>query len=180
MKYLILKPRGAVNLGDSKKPMAEIAASSIQSKNSFIQQQIGRHAIKIHVGDYVFWISDPSVKVKTEDGEVVINDTIDMTCNLLINETLFAFGNVVVTANHRVDNDEFKGLADQDIANIMNSFTLSTAALVYDEKLGKEVAVDRIRDAILAPNGISQPTNSGVRPIIEYIDDEPEKIYYEN
>jgi len=95
--------------------------------------------------------------VEEVDEELIeIPDTIDLTCNLLINEFEFAFGGVVVTSNIKITDNKFEGLNEQDVANIMNVFSMSDAILVEDPNTLEVVAVDRIFDALLSPNGMTE------------------------
>src|SRR5690606_19025475 len=121
--YLVIKPRGAAKLDDSYREIEEYDAKSIPAIEAFIEQQVGKNPVSRKVGDYLLWISNPNLIEEIDDETVEIPDTIDLTCNLLINEFEFAFGGVVVTANVSVTDDVYEGLNEQDVANIMNVFS---------------------------------------------------------
>lgn len=152
-KYIVIKPRGFVKLDDSYREIEEYEVNKIVGVEAFIQQQVGKPAVERKVGDYVLWISDPEAVVETEEGDITLPETPDLTCNLLINEVEFAFGGVVVTSNHRITNDKYAGLNEQDVANIMNLFTQTDTVLVEDEETGDYIAVDRVFDALLNYSG---------------------------
>lgn len=154
-KYIVIKPRGSAKLDDSYREIEEYDSNSITAVESFIEQQVGKNPVSRKVGDYLLWISNPSIVEEVDDEIVEIPDTIDLTCNLLINEFEFAFGSVVVTANVRVTENIYEGLNEQDVANVMNVFSMSDAILVEDPNTLEVVAVDRVFDALLSPNGIS-------------------------
>lgn len=174
-KYIVIKPRGFVKLDDTYREFEEYEASKIVGKEAFVQQQVGQEAVERKVGDYVFWISDPNMVVESEDeSEIVLPAITNLTCNMLINEVEFAFGGVVVTANHRVTNDKYAGLEEQDVANIMNLFTQTDTVLVEDEETGDYIAVDRVFDALLNYSGIE--TEVPEDPIVEEIVIDDEKL----
>lgn len=176
-KYIVIKPRGFAKLDDSFREFEEYEANKIVGVDAFIQQQVGREAVERKVGDYVLWISDPETIVETEEEDIIIPETPDLTCNMLINEVEFAFGGVVITANHRISDDKFAGLEEQDVANIMNLFTQTDTVLVEDEETGDYVAVDRVFDALLNYSGIIEeiPEDPIIDDII-IIDEELENI----
>lgn len=169
MKYLVIKPRKEAKLGEFNKEFIEFEANKITDLPPFIEQHVGKKAVMRYVGDYVFWISDPNTIRDSESGQEEILDTITLTPNLMVNESEIAYGSVVVTANKAVGNSETEGLTDVDIGYIMNAFTLSGAVLVDHEELNNPVAVDRVSDNILSPNGISSNTFEEIVPeIIEF------------
>lgn len=155
-KYLVIKPRGAAKLDDSYREIEEYEANSISAVETFIEQQVGKNPVSRKVGDYLLWISNPNLVEEVDEELIEIPDTIDLTCNLLINEFEFAFGGVVVTSNIKITDNKFEGLNEQDVANIMNVFSMSDAILVEDPNTLEVVAVDRIFDALLSPNGMTE------------------------
>ncbi len=170
MKFLVIKPRGTDKLGDESKRIVEYDASKLPSYEAFVQQQVGKHVVSRIVGDYVFWIADPNRVVVSdiEEFEVPSNDA--MTSNLMLNEKDLAKGNVVVTGNARLNTDLYSGLEDQDIAYILNAFTLSGVLLVADAN-NVQVAVDQLTDSILSPNGLLLGNTVDIVPDIPIIDD---------
>lgn len=176
MKFIVIRPRGQVKLDDNYRELLEFDISKISGYETFIQQQIGRKPVSRKIGDYLFWIADPYIEVVEEDISFTVPENVDLTCNLLINEMEFAFGSVVVTSNHTVDSNEFSGLSEQDVANIMNMFTLTEAILVEDPETEEVVAVDRIFDGLLTYNSINIDTE--IDPTISepIIDDEQLEI----
>ena len=172
MKYVVVKPRGYADLTDGSREIQEFEVSKITATESFITQQVGKNAVSRKIGDYIFWIANPNEVIEIEDGEIEVPDTEEnLFCNMLLNEIEFAFGGVVITSNYEATNDVYAGLNDQDIAYIMNAFTLADAVLVEDPNSGRYIAVDRIFDALLAPNGLSY---------VEYEDPFIEEIEGEN
>lgn len=172
MKYLIIYPRGTKKIGDSKKVFKEVEAKAIQSKETFVQQNVGKEAIEVTVGDYVFWVSNPNAIVEEESGQDEFLETITLTPNLLINEMLFAHGNAVVTAHIPTCETYFDGLNEQDIANIYNAFTKSTATIVEDVGTGLDVAVDKIDSSLLSFTNVEENSVEVIEPKILEIDDE--------
>lgn len=172
-KYLVIKPRGAAKLDDSYREIEEYDAKSIPAIEAFIEQQVGKNPVSRKVGDYLLWISNPNLIEEIDDETVEIPDTIDLTCNLLINEFEFAFGGVVVTANVSVTDDVYEGLNEQDVANIMNVFSMSDAILVEDPNTLEVVAVDRVFDALLSPNGISEEVPEEFEFTPDELEDDP-------
>ena len=178
MKYIVIEPRGYAKVDDTTREILEFDVNKIVGVESFIQQQVGKEAVSRKVGDYVLWISNPDSVVETEDEEdIVVPDTPDLMCNMLINEVEFAFGGVVVTANHTVTEDLYAGLTDQDVANIMNLFTNTDTVLVEDVETADLIAVDRVFDALLLYSGVE--TEVPEDPIIEEIPIETEEFDYE-
>lgn len=179
MKYIVIEPRGYAKIDDSTREILEFEADKIVGVESFIQQQVGKEAVPRKVGDYVLWISNPDTVVETEDEEnIVVPETPNLMCNMLINEVEFAFGGVVVTANHKVSDDLLVGLADQDVANIMNLFTNTDTVLVEDNETLDLIAVDRVFDALLTYSNIE--TEAPTDPIIEEIPADTEEFDYES
>lgn len=172
MKYLIIYPRGTKKIGDSKKVFKEVEAKAIQSKETFVQQNVGKEAIEVTVGDYVFWVSDPTAVAEEESGQVNFIETITLTPNLLIDEMLFAHGNVVVTAHVPTSKTHYDGLNEQDIANIYNAFTKSTAIIVEDVGTGLDVAVDKIDSSLLSFSNVEENSMEMIEPEILELDDE--------
>ncbi|WP_323709413.1 hypothetical protein [Mammaliicoccus sciuri] len=178
MKYIVIEPRGYAKVDDTTREILEFDVNKIVGVDSFIQQQVGKEAVSRKVGDYVLWISNPETVVETEDEEdIVVPETPDLMCNMLINEVEFAFGGVVVTANHTVTEDLYAGLEDQDVANIMNLFTNTDTVLVEDVETGDLIAVDRVFDALLSYSSVE--TEVPEDPIIEEIPTETEEFDYE-
>lgn len=178
MKYIVIEPRGYAKIDDSIREILEFDANKIVGVESFIQQQVGKEAVPRKVGDYVLWISNPDSVVETEDEEnIVVPETPNLMCNMLINEVEFAFGGVVVTANHKVSDDLLAGLADQDVANIMNLFSNTDTVLVEDNETLDLIAVDRVFDALLTYSNIENEAPSD--PIIEEIPTDMEEFDYE-
>lgn len=166
MKYLVVKPRKEAKLGEFNKEFIEFDANKIADLPPFIEQHVGKKAVKRYVGDYVFWISDPNTVRNSESGQEEIIDTITLTPNLMVNESEIAYGSVVITANKSVGTSETEGLTDVDIGYIMNAFTMSGAVLVDQEELNDPVAVDRVSDNILSPNGVSSDIFEDIVPEI--------------
>lgn len=178
MKYIVIEPRGYAKVDDTTREILEFDVNKIVGVESFIQQQVGKEAVSRKVGDYVLWISNPDTVVETEDEEdIVVPETPDLMCNMLINEVEFAFGGVVVTANHTVTEDLYAGLEDQDVANIMNLFTNTDTVLVEDVETGDLIAVDRVFDALLSYSSVE--TEVPEDPIIEEIPTDTEEFDYE-
>lgn len=178
MKYIVIEPRGYAKVDDTTREILEFDVNKIVGVESFIQQQVGKEAVSRKVGDYVLWISNPDTVVETEDEEdIVVPETPDLMCNMLINEVEFAFGGVVVTANHTVTEDLYAGLEDQDVANIMNLFTNTDTVLVEDVETGDLIAVDRVFDALLSYSSVE--TEVPEDPIIEEIPTETDEFDYE-
>lgn len=178
MKYIVIEPRGYAKVDDTTREILEFDVNKIVGVESFIQQQVGKEAVSRKVGDYVLWISNPESVVETEDEEdIVVPETPDLMCNMLINEVEFAFGGVVVTANHTVTEDLYAGLEDQDVANIMNLFTNTDTVLVEDVETGDLIAVDRVFDALLSYSSVE--TEVPEDPIIEEIPTETDEFDYE-
>ncbi|RIO07133.1 hypothetical protein BUZ94_13435 [Mammaliicoccus sciuri] len=176
-KYIVIKPRGFAKIDDSYREFEEYEVNKIVGVEAFIQQQVGQPAVERKVGDYILWISNPEAIVETEEGDIAVPETPDLTCNLLINEVEFAFGGVVVTANHRILDDKYEGLNEQDIANIMNLFTQTDTVLVEDEETGKYIAVDRVFDALLNYSGtIEEVPDDPVIEDIEFPEEDIENI----
>lgn len=178
MKYIVIEPRGYAKVDDTTREILEFDVNKIVGVESFIQQQVGKEAVSRKVGDYVLWISNPESVVETEDEEdIVVPETPDLMCNMLINEVEFAFGGVVVTANHTVTEDLYAGLEGQDVANIMNLFTNTDTVLVEDVETGDLIAVDRVFDALLSYSSVE--TEVPEDPIIEEIPTETDEFDYE-
>lgn len=181
MDYIVIKPRGSIKLGDGQKEIEIHRVKDIPSVESFINQQVGKKAVQRRVGDYLFWIADPNtpdeLENTVEDIEEGVPDTPELTCNLLINETEFAFGNVVVTANIAVEADKFIGLNEQDVANIQNLFTKTGAYIVEDTYTGEDVAVDSVFDALLSPNGMNFEDFEDIEVDVPEIEDEIPEDY---
>ncbi|QSN68448.1 hypothetical protein JTZ62_04650 [Mammaliicoccus sciuri] len=176
-KFIVIKPRGSAKLDDSYREIEEYDANSIPAVEAFIEQHVGKNPVSRKVGDYLLWISNPNIVEEVDEEEIEVPDTIDLTCNLLINEFEFAFGGVVVTANLRVTENQYEGLNEQDVANIMNVFSMSDAILVEDPNTLEVVAVDRVFDALLSPNGISEDEQEEIEFIPpELGDDAPEEV----
>lgn len=172
MKYLSIKPR-TEKLSNNSKFFSEFEVSKINGVKAFIEQRVGKAPVKRVVGDYIFWISDPKTIVETEEGETEIEDTIDtLMPNLLLNETEIAYGEVIVTANAKVSADEYAGLADIDIGYIMNAFTNSSSVLVEDSLTGAKIAVDKVFESLLSPNGVNNPIQENIVPEFIIVDDE--------
>lgn len=178
MKYLVIKPRGYADLTDSSREIEEFEVNKITAVDAFIKQQVGKEAVPRQVGDYTFWIGNPNEIIEIEGDEIEVPTTEEnLMCNMLINENEFAFGGVVITSNYKVTEDKYAGLNEQDIAYVMNAFTLADAVLVEDEEAERYIAVDRMFDALLSPNGLSYVEYED--PFVEDLEDEPEEEYIE-
>lgn len=175
MKYVVIKPRGYADLTDGSREIEEFQADKITAVDAFIKQQVGKEVVARKVGDYIFWIANPNEVIDIEDGDIEVPDTENnLMCNMLINESEFAFGGVVVTSNYEVTKDEYAGLNEQDIAYIMNAFTLADSVLVEEPETERYIAVDRMFDALLSPNGISYVEYED--PFLEEIEEDIDEI----
>lgn len=171
MKYIVIEPRGYAKLDDNTREILEFDKSKIVGVESFVQQQVGKEAVERRVGDYIFWIANPNSLVEIENEKIVVPETPNLMCNMLINEVEFAFGGVVITSNFRVNKDDkYAGLNEQDVANIMNLFTQTDTVLIEDNETFELIAVDRIFDALLS----FSETNDAImeEPLIEDIGEE--------
>lgn len=177
-KFIVAKPRGDVKLGDSFKDIEVFDINKVGDIETFIQDRVGNKPINKLVGDYVVWFNDPSEIYYTElDEAVPIPDEFTNTPNLLINEELIAFGNVVFTSNVITNNgDLYYGLDDIDYANIINSFVDAGQSLVEHEETETTVVVDRIFNGLLNPSNVIHEDLE--EPVIEEIevDDDKESI----
>lgn len=172
MKYLSIKPR-TEKLSNNSKHFNEFDVNKINGVEAFIEQRVGKAPVKRVIGDYVFWISDPKTAVDTESGIIEIEDTIEsLIPNLLLNEAEIAYGEVIVTANNKVSSDDYEGLTDVDIGYIMNAFTNSSSVLIEEDISGATIAVDKITESLLSPNGVDNNVQEEVVPDFIIIDDE--------
>ena len=172
MKYLSIKPR-TEKLSNNSKHFSEFEVSKINGVEAFIEQRVGKAPVKRVIGDYVFWISDPKTAVDTESGIIEIEDTIDsLIPNLLLNEAEIAYGEVIITANSKVSSNDYEGLTDVDIGYIMNAFTNSSSVLIEDDISDLTIAVDKITESLLSPNGVDNNVQEDVIPDFITIDDE--------
>lgn len=172
MKYLSIKPR-TEKLSNNNKQFNEFDVNKINGVEAFIEQRVGKAPVKRVVGDYVFWISDPKTAVDTESGIIEIEDTIEsLIPNLLLNEAEIAYGEVIITANNKVSSDDYEGLTDIDIGYIMNAFTNSSSVLIEEDISGATIAVDKITESLLSPNGVDNNVQEEVVPDFITINDE--------
>lgn len=170
MKFLVLKPNQDIMQGQLDKQFEEFEVKKLNGIEAFITEYVGADSVKRIVGDYCFWISNPNKTIISEASISEVPNTINhISPNLLINEFEFAYGNVVITSNSKVSPDnDFEGLTDLDIGYILNAFTLCDSLLVADASTGKNIAVEKINDNQLSPNGLDVTGSLTVTPDLTY------------